>query len=78
MFETEQGIFLKFPLSEIPTKKKAAIGVRGMKLQGDDQIKRIYLPEGEAISSIDYKGKPLEFHRLKLASRDGKGSKVRR
>lgn len=78
VFETEQGIFLKFPLSEIPTKKKAAIGVRGMKLQGDDQIKRIYLPEGEAISSIDYKGKPLEFHRLKLASRDGKGSKVRR
>ncbi|MCI5951071.1 MAG: DNA topoisomerase 4 subunit A [Anaerostipes sp.] len=78
VFETEQGIFLKFLLSEIPTKKKAAIGVRGMKLQGDDQIKRIYLPEEEAIPSIDYKGKTLEFHRLKLASRDGKGSKVRR
>lgn len=78
VFETETGHFLKFPLTNIPVKKKGAIGVRGMKLQENDALKNVYLPEEENIPMIDYKGKPLEFNRLKLASRDGKGTKVRR
>ena len=78
VLETTQGYFLKFFLQEIPQKKKGAIGVRAMKLQANDTIKHVYLPEEEGISSINYKEKPLEFHRLKFASRDGKGTKVRR
>lgn len=78
ILETEQGYFLRFLLDSIPEKKRGAIGVRGMKLQGNDVIHGVYLPVEDDCSSIDYKGKPLEFHRLKLATRDGKGTKIRR
>ena len=78
VLESAHGYFLRFPLSQIPFKKRGAIGVRSMKLSANDTIHGIYLPEEEEITSIDYKGKPLEFHRLKSASRDGKGSKIRR
>lgn len=30
--QTENGVFLKFPLTDIPMKKKSAVGVRGIKL----------------------------------------------
>lgn len=78
ILETGQGYFLRFPLKMVPSKKRGAIGVRGMKLAENDEIRGVYLPIEDGQDSIDYKGKPLEFHRLKLASRDGKGSKVRR
>ncbi|MDO4942703.1 MAG: DNA topoisomerase (ATP-hydrolyzing) [Lachnospiraceae bacterium] len=78
ILETGQGYFLRFPLKMIPSKKRGAIGVRGMKLAENDEIRGVYLPIEDGQDSIDYKGKTLEFHRLKLASRDGKGSKVRR
>lgn len=78
ILESDYGYFLKFKLEEIPPKKKGAIGVRGMKLQEKDAVTHVYLPEEEDGQTIDYKGKPLEFHRLKLSSRDGKGTKVRR
>lgn len=78
ILESDCGYFLKFKLAEIPPKKKGAIGVRGMKLQEKDAVTHVYLPEEEDGQTMDYKGKPLEFHRLKLSSRDGKGTKVRR
>ena len=75
--ETESGIFLKFPLSEIPMKKKGAVGVRGIKLGKDDKVSDIYLiTEGDSFM-MEYKGKTLDFNRLKLAHRDGKGSKIK-
>lgn len=78
ILETVQGYFLRFALASIPEKKRGAIGVRGMKLQEQDEIHHVYLPVEEGCTSIDYKGKPLEFNRLKMAVRDGKGTKVRR
>jgi len=78
ILETEQGYFLRFPLNMIPEKKRGAIGVRGMKLADHDEIRNVYLPAEGDSDSINYKGKTLEFYRLKPASRDGKGSKVRR
>ena len=67
-----------FLLSEIPKKKKSALGVRGMKLSKDDSLTNIYVMAAQNISSIVYKEKELEFHRLKLSKRDSKGTKVRR
>jgi DNA gyrase subunit A len=78
ILETVQGYFLRFALASIPEKKRGAIGVRGMKLQEQDEIHHVYLPVEEECTSIDYKGKTLEFNRLKMAVRDGKGTKVRR
>ena len=78
VLQTKEGVFLKFLLSEIPKKKKSALGVRGMKLTKDDSLTNIYVMAAQNISSIVYKEKELEFHRLKLSKRDSKGTKVRR
>lgn len=78
ILETKEGIFLRFSLEEVPEKKKGAVGVRGIKLSKDDILLHIYLMESDDITSIDYKGKRLDFNKLKLARRDTKGSKIRR
>lgn len=71
-----QGYVLRFKASEIPEKKKSAIGVRGIHLNGDDRLERAYIVSG-ASDVIDYDGKQLTADRFKLAKRDTKGTKVR-
>lgn len=77
VIQTNGGVFLRFPLTEIPVKKKGAAGVRGIKLSKEDYIEDIYLiNEGDTVL-MDYKGKHMDLGRLKLAHRDTKGTKVR-
>ncbi len=75
--KTAQGVFLKFPLTDIPEKKKGAVGVRIIKLADKDYIDEIFLVSDEIEITIDYKGKQIESKKLKLAHRDTKGTKVR-
>lgn len=75
--QTENGVFLKFPLQDIPLKKKAAIGVRGIKLSKEDLVDEIYLFSNTTEVSIEYHGKNVDIGKMKLAHRDGKGSRVR-
>lgn len=77
ILQTESGAFLKFPLSQVPEKKKGAVGVRGIKLEQNDKIEDVYLiPDGADIT-IDYKGKEVSLKKLKMAKRDGRGTKIR-
>jgi DNA gyrase subunit A len=77
VLQTSNGVFLRFPLSDVPEKKKGAVGVRGIKLSENDFVEDVYLfTDGDSIS-MDYKGKQLSFDRLKMAHRDTKGTKVR-
>jgi DNA gyrase subunit A len=78
VLESCNGYFLRFLLDQVSKKKKSAIGIRGMRLSEDDRIRHVYLPERKGISTILYKEKELNFGRLKLSVRDGKGTKVRR
>ena len=77
VLQSADGYFIKFPLSEIPEKKKGAIGVRGIKLSASDHLEDVYLIPGDADITIDYRGKELSLKKLKLSKRDGKGTKVR-
>jgi len=77
VLQTTEGYFLRFPLEEIPEKKKAAIGVRGMKLGAKDYIEAVYYTQNAVEQSIEYKSKKIELNKLKLGSRDTKGVKVR-
>lgn len=77
IIQTENGTFLKFPLTDIPEKKKGAVGVRGIKLVKDDVIDDIYLITADDKVTIDYKGKMVDFHKMKMAHRDSKGTKLR-
>lgn len=75
--QTENGVFLKFPLTDIPEKKKGAVGVRGIKLVKDDVVDDIYLIGADDHITIDYKGRTVDFHKMKMAHRDSKGTKLR-
>ena len=77
VLQTKDGYFLRFPIEEIPEKKKAAVGVRGMKLGTKDQVEAVYYTKNAVEQSIDYKGKTVELNKIKLGSRDTKGVKIR-
>lgn len=77
VLRSQEGYFLRFPLEEIPEKKKAAIGVRGMKLGAKDTITDVYYTQNAVEQTIEYKDKKLELNKIKLGKRDGKGVKVR-
>lgn len=73
VLQSQNGMFLKFHVEEIPVQKKNSRGVRGMKLEAGDSIEQAYLPLSEP--EITYKEKKISLLRLKTAKRDGKGTK---
>lgn len=75
VLQTEGGIFLRFPMDEISVLKKNSRGVRGIKLNEQDYLERIYLMGDTTV--IRYKKKDVHLNRLKVSKRDGTGSKVR-
>lgn len=75
VLQTTNGYFLRFMASEVPEKKKGAVGVRGIKLQKKDELEQVYLLEEGVERKILYKEKEVALHRLKLAKRDGIGTK---
>lgn len=77
VLQTTDGFFLRFPVEEIPEKKKAAIGVRGMKLSDGATIEAVYYTQNTIENEIKYKNKKLILNSLKLGKRDSKGTKVR-
>lgn len=77
VLRTRDGYFLKFPLDDIPLKKKGAVGVRGMKLVGTDEITDVYPLKNGVEQIVEVNGKKIELNKLKLARRDSKGTKVR-
>ena len=77
VLQTENGVFLRFPLKEIPEKKKTAVGVRGIKLNADDCVSNVYLLDVGDNDVVEYKGKKVELRKLKTGRRDTKGVKVR-
>jgi len=77
VLQTQKGYFLKFPIDQIPVKKKTAIGVRGMKLTAGDKLEDVYFTKNLETTTIQYKDRELDLNHLKSANRDGKGSKPR-
>ncbi len=77
ILQSQDGFFLKFPIEEIPEKKKGAIGVRGMKLSEKDSIEHVYYTGSGGDHTIEYKDRALDLGRLKISKRDSKGTKQR-
>lgn len=77
ILQTENGVFLKFPLTDVPQKKKGALGVHGIKLAKEDFIAEVYLISAGEERMLHYKGKQIEPGKLKMAHRDTKGTKIR-
>ena len=77
VLQTRNGYFLRFPASEVPEKKKAAIGVRGIRLQKKDVLENVYLFQEGTETKVTYGKKTVTLNRLKTAKRDGTGTKTR-
>ena len=77
VLQSKDGFFLRFPIEEIPEKKKGAVGVRAMKLGAGDFIESVYYTQNAVETSIKYKNKNLILNSLKPGKRDTKGTKVR-
>ena len=77
VLRSADGYFLRFPIDEIPEKKKGAIGVRGMKLGAKDYVEEVYYHKNMVEASIVYKDKEIVLNSIKLLKRDAKGTKLR-
>ena len=77
VLKTREGYFLKFALDEIPEKKKAAIGVRAMKLSAKDGVEAAYYLEPSGDATVTINDKQFDLNGLKVNKRDSKGSKPR-
>ena len=74
---SEDGYFIRFSVDEIPEKKKAAVGVRGIKLSKGALLAGVYYEIPGEATSFMYGEKSVEFAKIKLSKRDGKGTKIR-
>lgn len=77
VLQSKEGYFLRMMKSEVPDKKKGALGARGMKLAEKDCLEHAYLIGSRMEYAIEYKEKQLLLNKLKLGKRDTKGVKVR-
>ena len=75
VMRSKKEMFLRIDCGTIPEKKKAAVGVRGMRLDREDELTDIYLLYDQEEKEVEVKGKQVELHRLHIANRDTKGVK---
>ncbi len=73
VMRSKKEMFLRIDCATIPEKKKAAVGVRGMRLDREDQLSDIYLLRDQEEREVEVKGKPVALNRLHVANRDTKG-----
>lgn len=77
VLQTREGYFLRFMAEEVSEKKKGAIGVRGIRLKKKDELEHVYLFEEGTEAKAKYGEKEVTLNRLKMARRDGNGTKTR-
>ena len=77
VFQSNAGYFLRFLKQEISTAKRAALGVRGMKLTEGDHLEHAYLLGGHQEYVISCHDKEYSLNKIRLGKRDTKGIKPR-
>ena len=71
------GFFIRFPLEELSELKKTAAGVRGMKLSDNADVEAVYYENIDSEPYFTFRDKQIEYSKIKLSKRDGKGTKLR-
>ena len=75
VLQSEKGYFLRFPVEDIPEQKKAAAGVRGLRLSEGDRIENVWLLGQGDKTVVTLHDTQIDLSRLRLSKRDGKGTK---
>lgn len=75
VIQSTDNYFLRIAVSDIPEKKKAAVGVAGIKLSRDASVEAVYvLGDGDS-PVVKVKDKEITLNRLHIAGRNTKGVK---
>ena len=77
VFQSNGGYFLRFLKQEISTARRAALGVRGMKLAQGDYVEHAYLLSGHQEYAISYHDREYPLNKVRLGKRDTRGIKPR-
>ena len=72
---TANGYLLKFPLEQIPEKKKAAAGVSGIKLSKEDYVERAVLAKDKESAPLVHRDTEIDLEKVRAGVRNGRGSK---
>ena len=75
VMQSGKDMFLRIEVGTISEQKKAATGVRGMKLDKSDSLTGIYLLPPGTNQEVEVKGKKYDLNRLHIGNRDTKGTK---
>lgn len=75
VMQSEKNYFLRIAVSEIPEKKKGAVGVRGMRLGDKDMLSDAWILGAEESRIVLVKEKEVHLNRLHISGRDTKGVK---
>ncbi|MBR1390467.1 MAG: DNA topoisomerase 4 subunit A [Lachnospiraceae bacterium] len=75
IMQSEKDMFLRIQASDIPEKKKGAVGVIGMKLSPGDFLSNIYVLHDGDTGTVTVKDKEVALHRLHIGNRATKGVK---
>jgi DNA gyrase subunit A len=67
--------FLRIDAADIPEKKKAAVGVRGIRLEEGDSLKGVCILKPGDNPTVKVKSKSVQLGRLHVSPRDTKGVK---
>ncbi len=67
---TSNNLFLRFPLSEVPEKKKGAVGVRGLKLTKEEVITNVYVSDAGDSVIVEIAGTEYDLRKLTVKKRD--------
>ena len=77
ILQTNNGLFLKFPVEDISEMKKMAVGVKGIKLAEKDYVETVYYTNELQPCTVEYHEKTVDLKKLKYAGRGTKGTKIR-
>ena len=75
---THNGMLLKMDAEEVPLKKKAAVGVRGIKLSKGDYVEMAVV--GSAHSErhlVEFNDKKIDLALIRSQKRDAKGTRLK-
>ena len=72
---SDKNYFLRFEASQVPEKKKAALGVRGMKIKGKEEITGYKVLRPNMSKKIKTDKGEVNLERLHITSRDQRGTK---
>ena len=75
VLQTKGGYLLRLNAADIPYKKKAAAGVRGIRLGKDDEVCGVHRIRPGETPTLALGEKTLQLTRLKIGTRDTRGTK---